>query len=415
MCSVFQYNILIYRLQVVITYTRQWLGWCVLWIVEFVVLPSKLSWATWFSPRPCKPNVLLLLLLLSSSSHICHAVRRLVDPFRAHVSRSLFKGLPWFPLPVGEYCFINLGNYYYPFRHLYAVYLQLCTWNKPPFYAVQCCSCSVVTVCATCNVVSPMKYVLCFYISTSRSLCSVPNMAVFCSSLITRFPGVLPRYCVGYFAMVPVASVITGNTFALFFLLLLLLHDKDISCHSHFSLVLLLNQRWSPPLTLQASHCSTFRIVCDVPSIAVFCSESIEFFPGTASKFFLKLLVTIPVAPIITGITVHFRFHICCISIHKQLYFNFFSASFCTTFLSISVHFVSFLFLIIISGLFAVTSLSVCTAGFHNTVTSPSLLLLLLHDIDVSCYRTFFLVPLLIQRWSIPLRLQAYCYYYYYY
>ena len=62
--------------------------------------------------------------------------------------------------------------------------------------------------------------------------------------------------------------------------------------------VLLLNQRWSPPLTLQASHCSTFRIMCDVPSIAVFCSESIECYPGTASKFFLKLLVTIPVAPI---------------------------------------------------------------------------------------------------------------------
>ena len=44
--------------------------------------------------------------------------------------------------------------------------------------------------------------------------------------------------------------------------------------------------------------------MCDVPSIAVFCSESIECFPGTASKFFLKLLVTIPVAPVITGIII---------------------------------------------------------------------------------------------------------------
>src|SRR5215475_4146989 len=107
----------------------------------------------------------------------------------------------------------------------------------------------------------------------------------------------------------------------------------------------------------QASHCSTFRIMCDVPSIAVSCSESIECFPRTASKFFLKLLVTIPVAPIITGITVHFRFHIRCISMHKLLYFNFFSASFCTTFLSagiatsISVHIFSVLFVIIISSL----------------------------------------------------------------
>ena len=75
-----------------------------------------------------------------------------------------------------------------------------------------------------------------------------------------------------------------------------------------FCLVLLLNQRLSPPLRLQVSHCSTFRIMCDVPSIAVFCSDSIECFPGTASKFLFRLLVTIPVAPIITGIIVHFRF-----------------------------------------------------------------------------------------------------------
>ena len=85
-----------------------------------------------------------------------------------------------------------------------------------------------------------------------------------------------------------------------------------------FFLVILLNQRRSPPLRLQASHCSTFRIMCDVPSIAVFCSGSIECFPGTASKFFLKLLVTIPVAPIITGIIVHFRFHIRCTSIYNS-------------------------------------------------------------------------------------------------
>jgi hypothetical protein len=50
------------------------------------------------------------------------------------------------------------------------------------------------------------------------------------------------------------------------------------------------------------------------------------------------------------------------------LYFNFFSASFYTTYLSagiatsISVHVFSLWFLIIISGLFAVTSLSVWTA-----------------------------------------------------
>ena len=104
-----------------------------------------------------------------------------------------------------------------------------------------------------------------------------------------------------------------------------------------FFLVLLLNQWWSPPLRLQVSYCSTFRIMCDVPSIAVFFSESIECFPGIASKIFHKHLVTIPVAPVITGIILHFRFHIHCISIPELLYFNFFSASFCTTFLSASI------------------------------------------------------------------------------
>ena len=64
--------------------------------------------------------------------------------------------------------------------------------------------------------------------------------------------------------------------------------------------------------------------MCDVPSIAVFCSESIECFPGTAPKFFFKLLVTIPVAAIFIVIIVHFRFHIRCISVPKLLYFNFF-------------------------------------------------------------------------------------------
>ena len=52
--------------------------------------------------------------------------------------------------------------------------------------------------------------------------------------------------------------------------------------------VLLFNQRLFPRLRLQASHCSTYRIMCDIPSIAIFCSESIECFPGTASKFFLN-------------------------------------------------------------------------------------------------------------------------------
>jgi hypothetical protein len=94
-----------------------------------------------------------------------------------------------------------------------------------------------------------------------------------------------------------------------------------------FSPVLYPNQRRSPPLRLPVSDCRTFRIMCDVPSIAVFCRESIECLPGMASRFYCKPSVTIPVAPVVTGVIVHFRFHIRCVSIHKLLYFSFFSTS----------------------------------------------------------------------------------------
>ena len=137
--------------------------------------------------------------------------------------------------------------------------------------------------------------------------------------------------------------------------------------------------------------------MCDVTSIAVFCSESIECFSAIVSIFLLKLLGTIPVAPIITGTIVHFRLHIRCISIHKLLYFNFFSASFCTTFLSagiatsISVHVISLLFLIIMSGLFALTSLSACNA----------FLLLLLLLLLLNCRQKRFLYFLFFSTCSV--------------
>ena len=38
-----------------------------------------------------------------------------------------------------------------------------------------------------------------FYISTFRSMCAVPNMAVFCSSLTSCFPGMLLTYYYYYY------------------------------------------------------------------------------------------------------------------------------------------------------------------------------------------------------------------------
>ena len=98
---------------------------------------------------------------------------------------------------------------------------------------MQCCSCSVSTcaVCATCNVISPVKYILYFYISTSRSVCAVAEMAVFCGSLILCFASMLLGYCLSDFEIVPVAPIITGLLLLLFLVTVL------------FSLVILLNQR----------------------------------------------------------------------------------------------------------------------------------------------------------------------------
>jgi hypothetical protein len=106
---------------------------------------------------------------------------------------------------------------------------------------------------------------------------------------------------------------------------------------------------------------SPFCMTCDVASTAVFCSESTECSAGMASKFF-KPSVTILVAPFITGIVLCYVFHIRCISVHNLLYLTSFLLPFTRHFTSVSMHVFSFLFLIIITGLFAVTSLSVCTA-----------------------------------------------------
>ena len=52
-----------------------------------------------------------------------------------------------------------------------------------------------------------------FYISTFRSMCAVPNMAVFCSFLTSYLPGVLLTYFLNDSEIVPVSPIITGITF----------------------------------------------------------------------------------------------------------------------------------------------------------------------------------------------------------
>ena len=87
-------------------------------------------------------------------------------------------------------------------------------------------------------------------------------------------------------------------------------------------------------LNLLYFYISTFRSMCAVTNMAVFCSSLTSWFPGMLLTYFLNVFEIVPVAPIITGITFVFTFHMRCISVVRSLYFRIFSASFLNTFLS---------------------------------------------------------------------------------
>jgi hypothetical protein len=53
---------------------------------------------------------------------------------------------------------------------------------------------------------------LLFYISTFWSICALPNMSVFCSSLTSWFPGMSLTYFLNDLEMVQVALIIIGIT-----------------------------------------------------------------------------------------------------------------------------------------------------------------------------------------------------------
>ena len=58
-----------------------------------------------------------------------------------------------------------------------------------------------------------MLNVLHLYVSTFHNMCVMPIMAVFCSFLISYFPGMLLRYFLNDFEMVISASIRTGGVF----------------------------------------------------------------------------------------------------------------------------------------------------------------------------------------------------------
>ena len=64
---------------------------------------------------------------------------------------------------------------------------------------------------------------------------------------------------------------------------------------------------------------STFQSMCAVPNMAVLWSSLTSCFPGMLLTYFLNDFEIVPVAPIITGITFVFTFHLRCISILRYI------------------------------------------------------------------------------------------------
>ena len=135
--------------------------------------------------------------------------------------------------------------------------------------------------------------------------------------------------------------------------------------------------------------------------MAVFCNSLTSCFPAMLLTYFLNDFEIVPVAPIITGITFVFTFHMRYTSILRSLYFRNFSVSLLITFLSpeiatfINIHVPFSLSRIIMSGLLLGIVLSVCTCWFHNVVTLPPWLVST--DFGTRSYQCFCpIVPLLL-------------------
>ena len=93
---------------------------------------------------------------------------------------------------------------------------------------------------------------------------------------------------------------------------------REYSVSAILSLQFMVSISLVPALALLYFYVSTFRSMCAVPNMAVFCSSLTSWFPGMLRMYFLNDFEMVPVAPIITGITLAFTFHMRCISIVRS-------------------------------------------------------------------------------------------------
>ena len=153
----------------------------------------------------------------------------------------------------------------------------------------------------------PMLNVLYFYISTSHSMCAVPDMAVFCNSLFLCSTGMMLRYCLSDFEMVPAVPFITGIAFVFIFYMCCIyfvrsLYLKIFSASFLFHVCL-------RTLQCQLTYIFLFhspRLWCPVYCQAWFCLfalvDSIKYLPYLHALFQL--------------IVVHDHTSVCCLILH---------------------------------------------------------------------------------------------------
>ena len=77
-------------------------------------------------------------------------------------------------------------------------------------------------------------------------------------------------------------------------------------------------------LNLIYFYISTFRPMCAVPNMAVFCSSLTSWLPGMLIMYFLNNFEIVPVAPLIIGVTFVFTFHMRFISSVRYYYYYYY-------------------------------------------------------------------------------------------
>jgi hypothetical protein len=152
------------------------------------------------------------------------------------------------------------------------------------------------------NVISHVKYVLYFYISTFPSMRAVFNMAVLCCLRISCFSCMLHRWMSLRNFQLPLLLLVPLFFFS--FMQGILTNIPETNHVSREYIVAVILSFFMVPLSLVPSsallcfYISTFRSMCAVATMVVLCSSLTSWFPGMSLTYFPNYFKMVPVAPI---------------------------------------------------------------------------------------------------------------------